>query len=79
MFFFSVKDIDPRSYNKSTNYLKKRNIKVKSGILFEKVNSLYKSYFKYKKKELPYVTCKIAVSKDLYTKNNNLIVIFLCE
>ena len=68
--FFSVKDADPRSYDKSANYLKRRNIKVKNGILYEKINSFYKSYFKYKKNELPFVTCKLAVSKDLYSKNS---------
>ena len=68
--FFSVKDIDPRSYNKSSNYFKKKSIKVKKGILYEKIHPFYESYFKYKKKELPFVTCKLAVSKDLYSKNN---------
>ena len=65
--FFSVKDIDTRSYNKSSDYLKKKNISVQSGILYEKINSFYKSYYNYKKKELPFVTCKLAVSKDYYT------------
>ena len=67
--FFSVKDVDPRSRDKSTNFLRKRNINVKNGILYKEVNPFYKSYFKYKKKELPFVTCKLAVSKDLYSKN----------
>jgi len=66
---FSVKDIDPRSYNKSTNYLKEKNINVEKGIFYKRINSFYKSYYKYKKKELPFVTCKLAVSKDLYSKN----------
>ena len=67
--FFSVKDIDPRSHDKSTNYLRKRSINVENGILYKKVNPFYKSYFNCKKKELPFVTCKLAVSKDLYSKN----------
>ena len=32
-------------------------------------NSFYKSYFKSKKVYLPFVTCKLAVSKDFFTIN----------
>ena len=67
--FFSVKDKDSRSYNKSSNYFKKKKINVENGIFYKKINSFYKSYHKYKKKELPFVTCKLAISKDFYSKN----------
>ena len=67
--YFSVNDIDPRSYNKSSNILKKKSIYVEKGIFYKKINQFYKSYYKYKKKELPFITCKLAVSKDLYSKN----------
>ena len=67
--FFSVKDVDPRSYDKSSYYLKKKNINVEKGVSYKKTHLFYESYYKYKKKELPFVTCKLAVSKDLYSKN----------
>ena len=67
--FFSLKDPDPRSYNKSTKQFKKSKIRVKNGILNSDVGSFYKSYFKYKKNIMPFVTAKMAVSKDFYTKN----------
>ena len=64
--FFSIKDPDIRSYNKSTSILKKRKIKVSANVLANEVSKFYKSYIKYKKKDLPFVTCKLAVSKDFY-------------
>ena len=68
--FFSVNDIDSRSNNKSTIYFKKNKISVHKGILSDKISNFYKSYSKFKRKKLPFVTCKLAVSKDLYSKNN---------
>ena len=67
--FFSVKDPDPRSYNKCSKQFKKNNIIVKSRILDQNINHFYKSYFKSKKNGLPFVTAKIAASKDFFTKN----------
>ena len=67
--FFSVKDPDPRSYNKSAKQFKMNKVKVKNGILDFYINNFYKSYFKSKKKTLPFVTAKIAISKDFYTNN----------
>ncbi len=68
--FFSLKDPDYRSYNKSTNYLEKNRIKVQNGILGSDIKNFYKSYFQYKEDLLPFVTAKIAISKDFYTNNN---------
>ena len=68
--FFSLKDPDYRSYNKSTNHLKKNKIKVQNGILGSDIKNFYKSYFQYKEDLLPFVTAKIAISKDFYTNNN---------
>ena len=67
--FFSIKDPDTKSYNKSIKKFKKRNIFSVDGILKSKGINFYKSYFKYKKKQLPYVTAKMAVSKDFFTVN----------
>ncbi len=66
--FFSVNDPDYRSFKKSFNILKKNSIKVNKGILKKEVSDFYRSYINYKKKSLfPFVTCKLAVSKDFYT------------
>ena len=68
--FFSLKDPDRRSYNKSTKQLKKNKIKVQSGVLASDVKNFYRSYFKYKEGVLPFVTAKMAISKDFYTNSN---------
>ena len=65
--FFSVNDPDPRSYKKSIKFLKKKNIKTNSGILSSRINHFYKSYFLYKSNDLPFVTLKLAISKDYMT------------
>ena len=65
--FFSIHDPDLRSFNKSTKYLKKSNISVHIGTLEKIIKELYKSYIKYKSNSLPFVTAKIAISKDGYT------------
>ena len=67
--FFSLQDPDSRSYNKSTKQFKKYNIRVQNGILGSYIKNFYKSYFKYKENILPFVTAKMAISKDFYTKN----------
>ena len=67
--YFSVKDPDVRTYNKSKNRLKKSKIDVKDGFLLSETKNFYKSYFKFKNSEVPFVTGKIAISKDYYTIN----------
>tara|TARA_B100000029_G_scaffold166032_1_gene162258 strand:+ start:1663 stop:2766 length:1104 start_codon:yes stop_codon:yes gene_type:complete len=67
--FFSVKDPDLRSYNKSIIRLRKNNIAVNTGISYQKISDFYRSYFISKNDELPFVTCKVAASKDFYTIN----------
>ena len=67
--YFSIKDPDKRSYNKSIKKLKKSHIKVNIGINSKTVSDFYKSYILSKEKKLPYVTCKLAISKDFYTIN----------
>ena len=47
--YFSIKDPDIRSYNKSSILFKKKGIAVKHGINFSEINYFYRSYFKYKK------------------------------
>ena len=69
--FFSLKDPDSKSYNKSTNELKKNKVIVQNGILVSDIKNFYKSYFKYKENILPFVTAKMAISKDFYTNSKN--------
>ena len=66
---FSVIDKDLRSKNKSLSYFKNKKIKVEKGISSKDINSFYTSYYKFKEGKLPFVTCKLAVSKDLFSKN----------
>ena len=79
--FFAVKDPDLRSFNKALNLLTKSGIKVNTKLLNKKIFNFYKSYYKFKSKDLPYVTSKIAVSKDFYTinKKKNGLQIFIQE
>ena len=67
--FFSIKDPDPRSFNKCSKKLKSKNIVVINGILKDKIKLFYRSYLKSKKKNLPFVTSKLAISKEFYTTN----------
>ena len=68
---YSIADKDPRSFNKSKKILKSNKITIKSGLLSNKVNELYKSYNYIKKYELPYITGKLACSSDLSILRNN--------
>jgi len=67
--YFSMKDPDIRSFNKSTKKFKRSNIGVNIGISSNQTKDFYKSYILFKKKELPFVTCKLAASRDFFTIN----------
>ena len=67
--FFSINDPDPRSFKKCTIILRKKGVLVSNNILKNKINPFYRSYIKHKKSKLPFVTCKLAVSKDFFTIN----------
>ena len=67
--FFSIHDPDKRSFNKSKLNLKNGGIRVINNVLKEKIKPFYKSYFISKKNNLPFVTCKLAISKDFFTIN----------
>ena len=49
----------------SPNYVK--NIVVNKGVCSTEIEQFYKSYIKSKKSLLPFVTCKMALSKDFFT------------
>ena len=67
--FFSIYDPDLRTYKQSEKILKRSGIKVSNGLLLKETKKLYKSYFKSKNQSLPFVTAKIAISKDYFTVN----------
>mgnify|MGYP001178621487 CR=1 FL=1 len=60
---YSIDDIDERTKSKTKAILTSKNIKVKKGLLKKKISRFYKSYFVNKKK-MPYVTGKIAITKN---------------
>ena len=61
---YSIEDIDKKVKGKSFNILSKKKIKVKSGLLRKETKDLYESYVKNRKLKLPFLTAKIAVSKN---------------
>ncbi len=64
--FYAYNDPDKRSYKKAKKILKKRNISL---IKLSTTNNFYKSYFLNKKKDLPLIDAKLAISKDFYSIN----------
>ena len=68
--FFGVNDVDIRTSGKTTKILNNFNIKVKNNVQIKKILNLYKSYFFLKKHDYPFVTGKIACTKDYYIKTN---------
>ena len=74
-FFIQFNDIDKKVKGKSFKILNKKNIKVKKGLLKEKTKDLYNSYIINRKYKLPFVTAKIAISKNklIYSKGTKRI------
>ena len=72
---YSVEDIDKKVKGKSFKILKSKNIIVKKGLLGKEVNNFYEPYFFNRKNKIPYVTGKIAVSKNdlIYSKGTKRI------
>ncbi len=62
--YYSMDDIDLKVKGKSYSILRKNNIRVKKGLLKKDAENLYRSYSFNRKKKLPYVIGKIAVSKN---------------
>jgi diaminohydroxyphosphoribosylaminopyrimidine deaminase / 5-amino-6-(5-phosphoribosylamino)uracil reductase len=61
---YSINDIDNRTKGKSFKILKSKKIQVKTGLLKSKINKFYENYFINRKKNIPFVTGKIAISKN---------------
>ena len=61
---YGIDDIDKKVNGKSRKILNKHNIIVKKNLLSKKIRELYKPYYKNRLKKLPYVTGKIAKTKN---------------
>ena len=72
---YGATDIDKRVRNKSFKILKSNKIIVKKGLLRNRIKNFYHPYFLNRKTKLPFVTGKIAVSKNniIYSKNHKKI------
>ena len=72
---YSVEDVDKKVKGKSFKILKSKKILVKKGLLSKEVNNFYEPYFFNRKNKTPYVTGKIAVSKNdlIYSKGTKRI------
>ena len=72
---YGVEDIDKRTYFKACSKLRSEGIKVKRSVNKKEITNFYKKYFFCKKNNMPYVTGKIACSKDnfIYSKNKKYI------
>ena len=66
--FYAFEDPDNRTFKKAKKILSKKGIQAKL-IRTKKYIKFYKSYFVNKKLSIPFVTAKIAVSKDYLTIN----------
>ena len=62
--FYSINDIDNKVKGKSFKILSKKNIKVRKGLLRDDAKVFYDSYIINRRLRLPFVTAKIAVSKN---------------
>ena len=73
--YFSVEDIDTKVKGKSFKILKSKNIIVKKGLFKKNVSNFYSTYFFNRKNKLPFVTGKIATSKNnlIYSKKTKRI------
>ena len=72
---YSLEDVDKKVKGKSFKILKSKNIIVKKGLLKKEINNFYKPYFFNRKNKMPYVTGKIAISKNnlIYSKGTKRI------
>ena len=68
---YSIEDIDKKVRGKSFKILTSKNISVKKNLLKKAVRNFYKPYFFNRKNKMPYVTGKIAISKNNLIYNQN--------
>ena len=67
---YSIEDVDKKVKGKSLKILKSKNVIVKKGLLNKNIINFYEPYFFNRINKMPYVTGKIAVSKNniIYSK-----------
>ncbi|MDB4157685.1 bifunctional diaminohydroxyphosphoribosylaminopyrimidine deaminase/5-amino-6-(5-phosphoribosylamino)uracil reductase RibD, partial [Candidatus Pelagibacter sp.] len=72
---YSIEDVDKKVKGKSFKILKSKKIIVKKGLLKKEIENFYKPYFFNRKNKIPFVTGKIAVSKNnlIYNKGTRRI------
>ena len=72
---YAIEDIDKKVKGKTLKILRSKNILVKKNLLKNEVNEFYIPYFFNRKNKLPYVTGKIAISKNnlIYSKDTKRI------
>ena len=72
---YAVEDIDNKVKGKTLKILQSKNILVKKNLLKKEVNKFYTPYFFNRKNNIPYVTGKIAISKNnlIYSKDTKRI------
>ena len=66
--YYAFNDPDIRTYKKAKKILNKKGITAKL-IKSKRFNKFYKSYFINKKLDTPFISAKIAISKDKFTIN----------
>ena len=67
--YYSINDFDERSENKSQKILSKKNIITSKFNLKKKGINFYESYYRFKRKKLPLLDAKLALSNDYFTKD----------
>ena len=72
---YAVEDIDKKVKGKTLKIFQSKDIIVKKSLLHKEIIDFYKSYFFNRKNKIPYVTGKIAVSKNnlIYSKETKRI------
>ena len=72
---YAVEDIDKKVKGKTLKILQSNDILVKKNLLKNEINNFYIPYFFNRKNNLPYVTGKIAISKNnlIYSKDTKRI------
>lgn len=68
--YYAFEDPDKRTFKKAKRVLNSKGVKTKL-IYNRKYSNFYKSYFLNKKFLIPFISAKIAISKDYFTINKN--------